>query len=117
MPNNGRFEGFKSSGKIGDIENTELQNDIMDLYQENIPILLSSTSDWIKKQDKLHDLLNKNWKQISDSTTNISEIFMSVEGHNLCNSLTQIKQIRERYEYCINKARKIIMEINKKYKQ
>jgi len=31
-PNNGRFEGFKSSGKIGLIENDSLQNDIMDLY-------------------------------------------------------------------------------------
>ncbi len=30
-PNSGRFEGFKSSGKIGTIENKELQNDIMDL--------------------------------------------------------------------------------------
>lgn len=39
-PNDGRFEGFKSAGKIGTIENKELQNDIMDLYQENIPALL-----------------------------------------------------------------------------
>lgn len=116
MPNNGRFEGFKSSGKIGNIENTELQNDIMDFYQENIPVLLTSTSVWVKKQDKLHDLLDKNLKKVSDSTTNISEIFMSVEGHNLCRRLTFITEITERYEYCINKAHKIITEINKEYK-
>jgi hypothetical protein len=33
-PNDGRFQGFKSSGKIGTIENDSLQNDIMDLYEE-----------------------------------------------------------------------------------
>src|ERR1700759_2451649 len=38
-PNDGRFQGFKSSGKIGTIENDSLQNDIMDLYEENIPAL------------------------------------------------------------------------------
>src|ERR1044071_8155043 len=43
IPNSGRFEGFKSSGKIGTIENKKLQNNIMDLYQENIPNLLLST--------------------------------------------------------------------------
>ena len=42
-PSNGRFEGFKSLGKIGNIESEELQNDIMDLYQENITSLLAST--------------------------------------------------------------------------
>jgi hypothetical protein len=31
--NNGRFEGFKSSGKIGNIEDEALQNDIMDLIR------------------------------------------------------------------------------------
>jgi|GEM_PF-5339102 len=42
-PNDGRFQGFKSSGKIGLIENHDIQNDIMDLYEEDIPALLSST--------------------------------------------------------------------------
>jgi hypothetical protein len=36
VPNDGRYQGFKSSGKISTIENGELQNDILDLYQESI---------------------------------------------------------------------------------
>lgn len=54
MPNNDRFEGFKSSGKIGDIDDTELQNDILDLYQENVSsliraqlFLLSERESWL----------------------------------------------------------------------
>jgi|GEM_PF-1758929 len=57
-PNNGRFEGFKSSGKIGTIENSVLQNDIMDLYQENISSLLSSTKYYLdNKLSRLHYIM------------------------------------------------------------
>ena len=59
-PNNGRFEGFKSSGKIGWIENEELQNDIMDLYQEDIVSLLNSTNNYIITKRKFFYYLNKN---------------------------------------------------------
>jgi hypothetical protein len=40
IPNNGRLEGFKSSGKIGNTKDKVLQNNIMDLYQEDIPSLI-----------------------------------------------------------------------------
>ena len=53
VPNSGRFEGFKSSGKIGTIENKELQNNIMDLYQENIPSLINSTNFYTSKKTDL----------------------------------------------------------------
>jgi hypothetical protein len=37
--NNGNYEGYKSSGKIGYIENDELKSLILDYYQENMPPL------------------------------------------------------------------------------
>ena len=43
IANKGRFEGFKSSGKLGHIENEQLQNDILDLYEEDIPSLVTNT--------------------------------------------------------------------------
>ena len=67
-PNNGRFEGFKSSGKIGTIENSVLQNDIMDLYQENISSLLSSTKYYLDNKSILIDFFQKDYKRFSDST-------------------------------------------------
>src|SRR5215467_490322 len=54
-PNNGRFEGFKSSGRIGLIENNELQNDIMDLYQEDIVSLLVTTNYYVDTKKKLFE--------------------------------------------------------------
>ncbi len=58
-PNNGRFEGFKSSGKIGEIENKELQNDIMDLYQEDIVSLLASTNNYVTIKRKFFNFIDK----------------------------------------------------------
>lgn len=39
--NVGRYEGFKSSGKIGTIENDDLKNKILAYYQQTIPNLVS----------------------------------------------------------------------------
>jgi hypothetical protein len=114
-PNNGRFEGFKSSGQIGEIENEELQNDIMDLYQEDIVSLLASTENYITIKRKLFDYINENRKRLTDSTTNISSVLAQDEAQNICSSLGSPKQILERYDKCIEKTKKIIAEINKEY--
>jgi len=39
--NVGRYEGFKSSGKIGTIENDDLKNKILAYYQQTIPNLVA----------------------------------------------------------------------------
>jgi hypothetical protein len=114
-PNNGRFEGFKSSGKIGTIENRELQNDIMDLYQEDIVILLASTSNYIAGKRKFFDYWIKNGKRINDSSSNLATLLLQDEGHNLCASLSTPNQAIERYDTCIVKMKKIIAEIDKEY--
>jgi len=73
-PNDGRFEGFKSSGKIGSIENNELQNDIIDLYQEAIPALLSSCRGYINIKTNLFYYVFNNQKRLTDSTNNNNEV-------------------------------------------
>jgi hypothetical protein len=113
VPNNGRFEGFKSSGKIGTIENTVLQNDIMDLYQENIPTLLNTTGIYTLNKQKFHDYLNKYIKRETDSTTNISSVLAADEAQNMSKSLNNVDEILSRYNICINKMNKIITAIDK----
>jgi len=114
-PNNGRFEGFKSSGKIGAIENEELQNDIMDLYQEDIVSLLGSTNDYVHIKNKLFDYMFENRKRINDSTSNIRAVLAQDEAQNISLSLRNTDEVVERYSRCITKAKKIIAEINKEY--
>jgi hypothetical protein len=113
VPNNGRFEGFKSSGKIGIIENKELQNDIMDLYQESIPMLLLSTNSYVENKEDMSVFLQKNLKRTTDSTTNLAILLQTDEGQNICLSMKNVDYILKRYDNCILKMKKIIQEIDK----
>ncbi|MGE5109186.1 MAG: hypothetical protein ACM3H8_16730 [Sphingobacteriales bacterium] len=117
VPNSGRFEGFKSSGKIGTIENKQLQNDIMDVYQENIPILISSTDFYNVKKQKLAEYIYANQKRVTDSTTNLFTILASDHAFNISNTLilNYVNEVIDRYDICINKMKLIIDEINKEY--
>jgi len=117
IPNSGRFEGFKSSGKIGTIENKELQNNIMDLYQENIPNLISSTNYYTLKKQKLFDYVSANRRRITDTTNNIISVLSTEEAYNICFSLTFVDEILNRYDTCINKMNAIIRDIDKQYKE
>lgn len=115
VPNNGRFEGFKSSGKIGTIENRELQNNIMDLYQEDLPSLLTSTNIYNANKNRFFEFLSANVKKITDSTTNLDKVLSSDEAYIRVNSLNFVGEIIRRYDSCISKSRTIIKEIDKDY--
>lgn len=115
IPNSGRFEGFKSSGKIGTIENKELQNYIMDLYQENIPSLIFSTNWYTSKKQKLFEYIESNMKRTTDTTSDLFTVLASDPAYNICNSLTYVKEIIGRYDTCINKMRAIINNIDSDY--
>jgi len=114
--NNGRFEGFKSSGKIGNIEDKELQNDIMDLYTENIPAVILSTTSYIRRKELLWQYILKNKVRLTDSTTNLNVILSGDEAQNICNTLTYTGEVTGRYQICIDKAKRIIELINKEYR-
>ena len=114
-PNNGRFEGFKSSGRIGDIENRTLQNDIMDLYQEDIPSLLNSTNGYLERKKKLFEYLLENNKRLTDSTSNITTILNTEEAHNISATLVFTEEITGRYTHALNKMKKIIAAIDEQY--
>jgi hypothetical protein len=115
VPNSGRFEGFKSSGKMGTIENKELQNNIMDLYQENIPILILSTNSYALKKQRLFEYFEANRKRVTDSTSNLLAVMASDQSFYICISLTSVDEIIERYDLCIDKMKAIIEEVNREY--
>ena len=115
IQNSGRFEGFKSSGKIGTIEDKKLQNDIMDLYQENIPSLLAGTNSYVTRKNYFFNYVYKFRKRTSDSTTNMPGILLEDEAQNLCNSLAGVGEIIDRYDSCIVKMKTINTQIEKSY--
>jgi hypothetical protein len=117
VPNSGRFEGFKSAGKMGTIENKELQNNIMDLYQENIPSLINSTNFYTSKKLILFEYVHMSRKRLTDSTTNLVSVLSSDPAYNICLTLTFVQEIVNRYDTCINKMNTIIRDINKQYEE
>ncbi|HEY8927918.1 MAG TPA: hypothetical protein VIM55_01910 [Mucilaginibacter sp.] len=56
-PLNGRYEGFKSSGKIQTIENDSLRNNILKLYQESIPFIEFSENAFNANQLRIQEVL------------------------------------------------------------
>jgi hypothetical protein len=115
-PNNGRFEGFKSSGKIATLENKELQNDIMNLYQEDIVVLLDNTSVYNKTKRQIFDYVFANAKRaFADSSSDVPAVLIQTQPHNLAFVLGSNDEITAWYDTCINKANKIITAIDKEY--
>lgn len=111
--NNGRFEGFKSSGKIGTIEDKKLQNNIMDLYQENIPSLLAATDFYISNKNKFFDFTIRNLKRSADSTTNLDKVLLFDEAQNISATLANTNEIMRRYSMCIEKMQNIVYQIER----
>jgi hypothetical protein len=112
--NDGRFEGFKASGKIGNID-VAIQNNIMDLYQENVPALLAGTDAYIRLKNQLIDFGLKNRRRTTDSTSNLGSILLADEARNLCDALSSTSSIIERYDSCIGKMQTIVKAIEDKY--
>jgi hypothetical protein len=113
--NGGRYEGFKSAGKIGNIEDRVLQNDILDLYQEDVKALIGNTDYYTGLKEKLSDFYNSNVQRSSDSTNNATTVLASNQVRNLSQDLKNIRSIIDRYDVCINKSKKIIRQIDQDY--
>jgi RNase H-fold protein (predicted Holliday junction resolvase) len=113
--NSGRYEGFKSSGKIGTIENKEIQNRIMDIYQEDMYTLELSTSLYKQNKVRLMDYVLENRVRYTDSTDNIIPLLLTEKAHNYCSALDDVTQIISRYDNCIDKMAKLVAAIDKEY--
>ena len=115
--NSARLEGFKSSGKIGLIENQELQHNILSFYQEDIHNLMISTERYNIQKEKLTDHVFENRKRVTDSTSNLVKVMGTDEVHYRMQGLIVAQVVLQRYDLALEKARKIVTEIDKEYSE
>ena len=115
VANNGRFEGFKSSGKIGTIENLKIQNELTDLYQENIPTLVLYTNYYSRKKGALSIYFDQHLVRHTSGGDNFLALFSRDEVFNMGRDLVQVHNIVAQYDKCINNMKSIIAEIDKDY--
>jgi hypothetical protein len=111
--NNGRYEGFKTTGKMLDIKDKELLNNILDLYQENIPTLVSSTDYYSSQKKMLVEIVYIH--QDRRTKDNITEVILLPKFHNICRGLRHVEEIQRRYDDTINLSKKIVDRISKIY--
>lgn len=103
--NVGNFEGFKSSGKIGFLENKKLKKDILEYFIQNIPPL-----------HKIEDDRNENITELLKTIGNVESrkaVFDSREVKTLINFNLQLSNsLINAYQEDINLAQTIIKQID-----
>ncbi|WP_400190840.1 hypothetical protein [Hymenobacter sp. B81] len=110
VPNNSRFEGLKSSGKLGVIEDEQLLNSILENYQELIPGLLDATRGFTQnKEQKLSSYLEDNLDRSSD---NFLTLMTSFRMRNYLDKDVAIDEIVQRYHHVMENNRGIIRRID-----
>lgn len=109
QPDNGDYEGFKSSGKIGYIENKKLKGLILSYYQQNLPTLLE-----ISKINSDH--LLKFMKVFAENSQkeDMEKWVLGAEfkSNAMIYSYT-LKTCDQGYDFLIKNANQIIAEIDK----
>jgi hypothetical protein len=114
-PSISRFEGFKSSGKLEEIEDKALLQNILFYYEQALSQLASSESAWISAQQKLAVIFLDNQVENDNGTNNYFELITQPRSKNLCRALIPWPQIYDRYQNIIGVGNLIVKEINKDY--
>jgi hypothetical protein len=117
VQNNGRFEGFKSSGKIGNIEDRKMQNDILDLYQELIPSLLNTTQLYNLQKDRLIILVEQHARVDEVQRRLLIEDVMKMDQAKIMSATLGAfpTEIIKRYDACISRINDIVKGIDEQY--
>ncbi len=105
--NNGRYEGFKSSGKINTIENLKLRNKILSYYQQAIPQIALFEASYEKLSSRYVDLLLYGNEDINTTLLKKkTKIIVSSIDNN-------IEYNQKSYQNAIKEATEIVIEIDK----
>jgi hypothetical protein len=113
---NGRYEGFKSSGKIQTIENDSLRNDILEYYQQDIPLIDFAESALNQNQNRLEEMLINGSNEMGNDPTGVIRMLTSAKGKLILEfSIGYSNQVSGKYNEVIKQAKKIEKEIDEEY--
>jgi hypothetical protein len=116
LNNSSRYEGFKSSGKLEEIENKELLAGILNYYQQIIPLYHGPVGAWHQRRLELSELIIDSLVTNEDGTDNRFHVLTIPKAHNLCVTLIPWDQLFDRHQAIITSAEKIVKEIDEEYK-
>ncbi len=114
FPNTNRYESLKSAGKLGVIENEELQNDIIDLYQTRIPDLeqqIGFFNAFMNSQVKDYFIHKLNWDSKNQPLIDRSFLSSAEMKSILVLYPADLSDLQKRSDSVISKSEKILREI------
>jgi hypothetical protein len=114
QPQLSRFEGFKSSGKLINIENQELLNDILVLYQGYAAEIENSEGGWRRRHNKMRDYFEER-ADIGDSPAERYAAVVAPKGKRMLQAAPAAPQMYERYDSYAKLAARIVKTIDKTY--
>jgi len=114
VPQVSRYDGFKSSGKLINIEDADLLQKIVSLYQYDIPKVEMAFGGWRYHHSLLTRYLEAN---IDDGDTREGRFraLTAQKGKRLLKRMQTYPQLYERYEIVARKGAEIIKAIDKAY--
>jgi hypothetical protein len=114
---NGRYDGFKSSGRIQTIEDDSLRNDILTLQEEDLPFIDFSENVFNGNQKRLEDLLINSSDAVGDKPADMIKLTTSAKGKFILDfALNYSSAVSKGYDGAIADAEKVIARIDKVYK-
>jgi hypothetical protein len=114
VPRLARYEGFKSSGKMTNIENEELLEKIVNLYQYDIPKASLSSGGWLSNHAKLVAYAESHTGE-DDSLSARYKMITSRKGKTLAERTVTYHQLYERFQVVTDGGNAIIAAIDKAY--
>jgi len=111
-PNTSRFEGFKSAGKLEEIGDKKLLQDILTFYEQTTPSLQLSEGGWVNMQRQLNGVLILSQVSYKSGTNNNYQVMNMPQAHNLSVRLVPWAQLYERYDNVVNLGQTIIQQID-----
>jgi hypothetical protein len=108
--NNGNYEGFKSSGKIGYIENKKLKKLILEYYQESIPSIEETEKYFNQRLGKIEELIyqdkDKKKKFLDPVLKMTFEVVIQTAKNNKNNYISISKDAKEIISEIIKEEKK-----------
>ena len=113
-PQISRYEGFKSSGKLTNVEDEQLLNDILALYQTVLPQIRTSEGGWRNRQEKLRDYFDASLNAGEERELHY-QAAVTPKAKRLLRRMQSSPQLYERYGDYAALSKQIIKRIDARY--
>jgi hypothetical protein len=114
LPEKSRYEGFKFSGHLTNIEDEQLLSDILTLYQVLYPLIQQEEDKWSVRQQKLATYLDQELTQGVEPAQQL-QVLRQPKARRLLTRLTSSRPLLEHYQQYITLSGKIRSAISAAY--